>query len=717
MRLRSQLAVLALVTLTLPWAGCQYVQQMEQVLRKGQEATVLASAQILGESLTETGEFYPDEAYLNRDSRADSYASPLNTPISIDGYKDDWSREVATRSFSVKGDEKSVFSAQVKTGIKRQATLRTNGLYLYLSVKADTVHYAVPKVNYSDPSAGFNNAKRAELFEADSLWLQLEQADGSPLHLVVQTAAPGEVVAKQLNFGRGRKPVTLFTALKGTWQDTPQGYNLELFIPLAGLGKRFAFSLLHPTPAGVQAIGTALEGARSPRQLVSDIARLKQPAGYLIEPSAPLQQKLSTLVMADSRLLLTDRYRWVLARQGQLSDLVLPAYDSAEGLMAIIYRWILDDTARLQLIEQGPGRIEVSEVRSALDDGRAAVGWYRFADNRAVVMAAYPVREQGQIVGAVVVQKGTGDILLLANEAWGGLVRISLLVAGVVLLVLVGFAALLGWRIRSLSRQAERVISDDGRLADSFTASTAGDEIGELSRSFARLHLRASQYTQYLQGLSSKLAHELRTPLAVIRTSVENLPADDAGSESAAYRDRALAGADRLRSIIDAMSEARRVEQSIASAEDEPFALEQVVAGMVSAYADVYPHHRFHYDAPNESLPLLGDPDLVVQLLDKLVDNATGFASDGSTIEIGLQASGREYLLSVSNQGPLLPETMQLQLFDSMVSMRPGNAGRHHLGFGLYIVRLIAEYYRGRVEAANLASGNGVVFRVFFAAP
>ncbi|RRJ83751.1 ATP-binding protein [Aestuariirhabdus litorea] len=714
MRLRSQLAVLALVTLALPWAGCQYVQQMEQVLRKGQEATVLASARMLGESLAETRAFYADEAYLEQGGAADSYAALLRTPILIDGYQDDWSERIGTRHFSAA--EGVPFAAQVKIGIKRDAASGDNGLYLYLSVEAPGRRYAVPKVIYSDPVAGFSNLQRAALFEADTLWLQLVQADGTPLHLVVQTAAPGEVSAQRLSFARNDPPLSPYPALRGHWQDTPQGYNLELFIPIDRLGKRFAYSLLHPTAEGVQAIGTALEGRYSPRQLVAEIARQQQPPGYLVEPSLLLQQRIAGLGMADSRLLLTDPYHWVLARQGRLSDLVLPGYDSAEGIMAIIYRWILDDTNRLQLIEQDPGRLKVPEVSQALA-GEAAVGWYRFADNRAVVLAAYPVREQGRVVGAVVVQKGTGDILLLANEAWGGLVRISLLVAALVLVVLVGFAALLGWRIRRLSRQAEQVISEGGRLAEAFRASRSADEIGELSRSFARLHRRASQYTQYLQGLSSKLAHELRTPLAVIRTSLENLPAEGEGAEREAYRQRALSGVDRLRSIIDAMSEARRVEQSIANAEQLSFTLDELVAGMVSAYADVYGKHRFQYHPPVAPLPMRGDPDLLVQLLDKLVDNATGFAPAGATIQIGLRSAGGEYELSVTNPGPLLPDTMQQQLFDSMVSLRPSSPERHHLGFGLYIVRLIAESFRGRVEAQNLGSGDGVVFRVFFAAP
>jgi signal transduction histidine kinase len=68
--------------------------------------------------------------------------------------------------------------------------------------------------------------------------------------------------------------------------------------------------------------------------------------------------------------------------------------------------------------------------------------------------------------------------------------------------------------------------------------------------------------------------------------------------------------------------------------------------------------------------------------------------------------------LTVSNSGPLLPADMAGRLFESMVSGRAGSGGEPHLGLGLYIVRLIAEFHGGQARAANREDGSGVVFRV-----
>src|SRR5262249_38987810 len=106
-------------------------------------------------------------------------------------------------------------------------------------------------------------------------------------------------------------------------------------------------------------------------------------------------------------------------------------------------------------------------------------------------------------------------------------------------------------------------------------------------------------------------------------------------------------------------------------------------------------------------------PDLVAQLVDKLVDNALGFARPGTPIEVALARRGSTAFLSVENQGPPLPAQMAGRLFESMVSIRPTGGEREvHLGLGLYIVRLVAEFHGGDASARDRDKGDGVVVTV-----
>ena len=95
-------------------------------------------------------------------------------------------------------------------------------------------------------------------------------------------------------------------------------------------------------------------------------------------------------------------------------------------------------------------------------------------------------------------------------------------------------------------------------------------------------------------------------------------------------------------------------------------------------------------------------------MLDKLAENAVDFAAAGTAIRVFLGPDGR---LRIENQGPPLPDAIRDSLFDSMVSLRSERTGgAPHLGLGLYIARLIAEFHGGALRAENLSGGGGVAF-------
>jgi signal transduction histidine kinase len=288
--------------------------------------------------------------------------------------------------------------------------------------------------------------------------------------------------------------------------------------------------------------------------------------------------------------------------------------------------------------------------------------------------------------------------------------NVTLIATLLVAATLLGYATWLSRRIRRLSVAAEEALDSD-KLRSSLPSALSGDEVGDLSRSFSHVLRQLADYNDYLRTLASKLSHELRTPLAIVTSSLENLEHEPLNEASADYAARARSGADRLRRILTAMSEASRVEELMAHAESESFDLRAVLASTVVAYRDVYTQRMFEFDSDVESAAMQGSPELIIQMLDKLVNNAVGFSDDGDTITFGLEKEHDTLLLNVTNPGPPLPERMRHQMFDSMVSMRPGEDNKH-LGLGLYVAKLIAEGHGGKIDAEN--TDDGVNFRVSF---
>ena len=305
-------------------------------------------------------------------------------------------------------------------------------------------------------------------------------------------------------------------------------------------------------------------------------------------------------------------------------------------------------------------------------------------------------------------QQGTEAILSLANASLSRLISVTLITTLVVAIALLGYATWLSRRSRHLSVAAEAALENE-TLQAALPSALAEDEVGDLSRSFSSVLRQLGDYNDYLRSLASKLSHELRTPLAIVTSSLENLEHEQLTDDAVGYTTRAREGADRLRRILNAMSEASRVEELMANVEPERFDLKAVVAATVTAYRDVYWARSFAFEPSADSATISGSPELLIQMLDKLVDNAAEFSEDRDTIRIGLDEVGDGYILSVFNPGPPLPEKMRTQMFDSMVSVRADKSARH-LGLGLYVARLIATGHGGRIEADNI--DDGVIFRV-----
>jgi dedicated sortase system histidine kinase len=357
------------------------------------------------------------------------------------------------------------------------------------------------------------------------------------------------------------------------------------------------------------------------------------------------------------------------------------------------------------------------EISGALA-GRPGVRLRNTPDGKAVVVsAAHPIWNGDEVAGAVVVEESTNPILSVRSLALERLLVVTLAVFAVAGAALIWFATRISTRIRRLRDEAETAIDARGRIARLVTAQNAGDELGDLSRSFSAMLGKLSQHHAYLESMASRLSHELRTPIAVVRSSLENLKLSP--SDARVYIERAEEGLKRLGTILTRMSEATRLEQGLASVEREPFDLAAVVAGCVEGYRLAYPGQAFEVALPGQKAIASGSPDLAAQLLDKLVANAADFSLAGAPIRVSLALADKTAELSVENQGPQLPEAMRGKLFESMVSVRTergrdARSGEPHLGLGLYVARLIAEFHGGAIRAENLTSGGGVAVTATF---
>ncbi|WP_240474068.1 ATP-binding protein [Salinivibrio socompensis] len=210
--------------------------------------------------------------------------------------------------------------------------------------------------------------------------------------------------------------------------------------------------------------------------------------------------------------------------------------------------------------------------------------------------------------------------------------------------------------------------------------------------------------------MASRLSHELRTPIAVVRSSLENMAYTQTDPNQLTYINRAQDGVQRLAGILSTLTEATRLEQSFDNADKESVNLNALLDGCTQGYRLAYPDKTFALTLPEQTINVEGVPDYLAQLLDKLVANAVEFDDGAAPIMLALSVHADKVTMTVSNTGPLLPSDMRAQLFNSMVSVRPTHHGadKPHLGLGLYIARLIADFHHAQLTAAHRPQQDGV---------
>jgi two-component system sensor histidine kinase ChvG len=663
MSLRLKLLALGLATLVLPWAGCRYAREMESALRDGEASSLQAVSQTIAASLQGRADLLY-RAAPEAEEPADEPGVTAPAPDPPRPYLHPGPYDLKPLALSAaplldgySDDWPSApaawayFSKDERHRFGILTGVYERMLYALLEVHDEHPVFDALGSNWLDP-AGYG----------DRVWLGFEDGEGEEHQVFISATGPGAVSARRIEPGEyGQQSAVVEPRIRGAWQPTREGYRLELRVPLSMLGNRFGVLVDDRDTRG--AVPVSYGTLRS-----ADLHTL----GSLIVAAPELGTYLGRFVQPGLRLAITTPDGRVLARADALAQ--SGGLGREAPVMARLYRRFVDRPGERRLIESG---------------------------------APIYDRDRHELIGRLEVAQTADRWIRLRDRALTRMLNFTLGTSLVAVVAMFAFAAWLALRLSRLRAASESALTRAG-LVTSFPETESRDELGDVARGFSTLLARLNEYTSYLRTLAGKLAHEIRTPLTIVRSSLDNLEAGQVPAESRAYLARARQGSDRLNAILLAMGAATRVEEAIGSAERVPFDLTALLQSAVAAYRGAFPQREFRTEMPGESLMLNGAPDLIVQLLDKLIDNAVDFSAPGSAITVRLRIEPQAALLEVDNPGPSLPLHIEGRLFESLWQSRPGGDSRPHFGLGLYIVRLIAEFHGGEAAARNLPDASGV---------
>ena len=706
MNLRAQLALVCLSLLILPWAVFLFIGELDRNLREDQlsqsRENSIAAAEKMKASL----------GSMNTRVRPESktlLAGMLSNDTLIDGYADDWSTfEMQAREFLYPLNKVSVEPEDLALASAFTITAAVRDRYLHLFVKVTD-----QQVSYHRPSSSL-------MATGDQIVIRVPDSNSSDLNAKIRRytfrwEAPGSEVGRYLGEAvDGVRPERTGTEYRAALAESSDGYNVELRLPLPADGK-FGLSVIDVDAQDKVPRWTGMFDPDEP----DDVGQLQ-----LVDPG--LSAELLSFTEPGMRMRVFNGQGWLLAdADRRLPDAEVREFSPADRSIfdAVLHRfiaWSLStniNTRKLPSIDDG--KLDIQEFQLFADlntESEFLKDQYKRIFHSSVIN----IEKSDDLLGYLLVQQPRASLTSFTETAMLRLVKIFGLAVVLIALALIGFASLLSWRVKKLRDDVERSVSGDGVIIRAVGRSAAPDEIGDLSRSFHTIIRRLDGYTRYLQSLGSRLSHELRTPLSVVSTSLEGIDKTRLDADTAASIERAELGAARLQRLIRNLSEASSVEQTIDRSEKAVIDLADWVRVAVEVYDNLYQDRHVVLQADQQrsvvKVPdahVMASVELLHQMLDKLMANAVDFSEPGSEISLLLSVAAKHVVIGVENTGSQLP-LPSTELFEPMVSVRDSRDDQPHMGFGLHIVKLIADFHHAECTAENISHRDAVRFSVAF---
>ena len=660
--LRTKLIILMSMALVVfPWFSYQYLSRMEDFLVESQANAQLLTAEGISNLLNGRTDLF-DDLPLSPEGYEQLFAHPLEKPVQIDGKDNDW---------------EDILEYQVEFGgfnPQENNPDVSNQFYLVLGEYNDQI-FTMLHVN--DDKLVFRNRNILRLDMSDHIRIEFTGQEGTTKRYIITMTDPGVTTTYPMSDWRyaiGEAE----NRIQGFMTQTPAGYLVEFRIPRVLLGTTPTFGL---NVVDVDDIQTrSIESVTG--TLPSDG---REAFGLVVLKSPEVLKIVEGLGYSAANIQVIDRQGRIRADVGGNDDFRL----------------------RSKTVEPEGG-----VFKEALA-GRPAYQRLYSEEESEVIIAAHPIVAEDEIIGAVILRQNTDEILELRRDSLNSIVNLFVLSIFIFIALILVFSVHLTGRISKLGTEATSSIDIYGRLkTNRLTSETSsGDEIGDLARSFSGMLNRLHQHTRFLENMPRTLRHEINNPLNTLSTSLQNLEAETSEPARTRYLDSAQRAVMRINEIVQNLADAASLEDALEADELEVIDLHSLIDNYIANCHISHPDRQFEYWGTRNQILCRVSDLRIEQLLDKLIDNAVDFSETGSTINIDLNTDKDNLSLSITNQGPSVPEDRLVSIFDSMVSIRSKEA-RLHIGMGLYVVRVIAEHHGGSVSAINLPDGNGVTVSV-----
>jgi two-component system, OmpR family, sensor histidine kinase ChvG len=321
-------------------------------------------------------------------------------------------------------------------------------------------------------------------------------------------------------------------------------------------------------------------------------------------------------------------------------------------------------------------------------------------------------------IGFIVVSEQANEIIIAVKERKAFIVRTMIAVAIVILIFSLFLNKYILKPIGLLVKFSEAIKKKTDQSIDIKKVFVRDDEIGKLTVSIDEMTKELQQRTNRAETFSNDLAHEIRNPLASLKSASELLDKTTEKNESEKLLKIINHDAERIERLITDYSQMLKDEASLTREKMSKVNIIDIINSVVEDFKlDLINQNKKISINVRDKINtkdgyyIFGIGNRLEQVIANLLDNSISFSQNNQKIEISLEETSNNILMSIKDEGPGFSETSTQKIFKRFYSNRPTSFGKHS-GLGLNIVKNIIELHKGTIAASNRINTKGAQVEV-----
>ena len=329
------------------------------------------------------------------------------------------------------------------------------------------------------------------------------------------------------------------------------------------------------------------------------------------------------------------------------------------------------------------------------------------------------ITHDGKNIGFLAISENANDVRTAINERKNFILRTAIFVAIVIFIFSFVLNRYFLKPIKNLVAYTKIIKEKSRKKTNINELKSRNDELGALSNSLDDMTYELQRRISHAENFSTDLVHEIRNPLASLKSASEILNDTEDATQRSKLIDILNHDVQRIERLITDYSQMLKDEVALSKEKMRKINLKSIAESVVDEFNSIYEVKKEIkiklIDRDNDKEYLInGIENRIEQIIANLLDNSISFSDDGKKILVDISKDEQSnVILKVIDEGKGFKEINTKKIFDRFYSNRPDNFGEHS-GLGLNIVKNLVDLHGATIKASNNITQKGANVEIVF---